>query len=227
MRILIVEDDDRVARGLATALTRHGYDVRRVATGADALAADPVDLVLLDLGLPDADGIEICRKLRKRDSVAVIAVTARAEERDRIVGLRSGADDYVVKPFGIGELLARIEAVSRRTRPARAATPADQAVIMVGPLSVDADARQATLGGEPLTLTRKEFDLLAILAARPNVVITRDHLLDQVWQAAYEAPSRTLDVHIAALRAKLGGEDAGAENPVIETVRGVGYRLRG
>lgn len=221
MRILVVEDDDRVARGLATALTRHGYDVRRVATAADALAADPVDLVLLDLGLPDADGIEVCRKLRRRGSVAVIAVTARAEERDRIVGLRSGADDYVVKPFGIGELLARIEAVARRTRPARADAPAEP-VHEVGPLTVDLATRTATMAGEELTLTRKEFDLLAILAAKPDVVCTRDHLLDQVWQASWEAPSRTLDVHIAALRAKLG-----AGPVVIETVRGVGYRLRG
>jgi DNA-binding response OmpR family regulator len=221
VRILIVEDDDRVARGLATALTRHGYDVRRVATAADALAADPVDLVLLDLGLPDADGIEVCRKLRRRGSVAVIAVTARAEERDRIVGLRSGADDYVVKPFGIGELLARIEAVARRTRPARAAA-AEEPVHEVGPLTVDLATRTATLAGTELTLTRKEFDLLAILAAKPDVVCTRDHLLDQVWQASWEAPSRTLDVHIAALRAKLGGSPV-----VIETVRGVGYRLRG
>ncbi len=221
MRILIVEDDDRVARGLATALTRHGYDVRRVATAADALAADPVDLVLLDLGLPDADGIEVCRKLRRRGSVAVIAVTARAEERDRIVGLRSGADDYVVKPFGIGELLARIEAVARRTRPARAAA-AEEPVHEVGPLTVDLATRTATLAGTELTLTRKEFDLLAILAAKPDVVCTRDHLLDQVWQASWEAPSRTLDVHIAALRAKLGSGPV-----VIETVRGVGYRLRG
>jgi DNA-binding response OmpR family regulator len=223
VRILIVEDDDRVARGLATALTRHGYDVRRVATAADALAADPVDLVLLDLGLPDADGIEVCRKLRRRDSVAVIAVTARAEERDRIVGLRSGADDYVVKPFGIGELLARIEAVARRTRPARAAADEEQVTHRVGPLTVDLAARTASLGGAALTLTRKEFDLLAILAAKPNVVVTRDHLLDQVWQASWEAPSRTLDVHIAALRGKLSGDPA----VTIETVRGVGYRLQG
>jgi DNA-binding response OmpR family regulator len=224
VRILIVEDDDRVARGLATALTRHGYDVRRVATAAEALRADPADVVLLDLGLPDADGLEVCRKLRRRESVAVIAVTARAEERDRIVGLRSGADDYVVKPFGIGELLARIEAVARRTRAARAATGADEpAAIEVGPLSVDLASREATLAGAPLALTRKEFDLLAVLAARPDVVCTRDHLLDQVWRASYEAPSRTLDVHIAALRAKLGGH----EGVTIETVRGVGYRLRG
>jgi DNA-binding response OmpR family regulator len=227
-----VEDDDRVARGLATALRRHGYDVRRAATAADALLAaespDPVDLVLLDLGLPDADGLEVCRRLRRRDRVAVIAVTARSEERDRIVGLRSGADDYVVKPFGIGELLARIEAVTRRTRPARASAD-DEPIRRVGPLTVDLAARAATLGGQPLTLTRKEFDLLAALAARPNLVCTRDHLLDQVWQASWEAPSRTLDVHVAALRAKLdtAGDpgDAGGR-VVIETVRGVGYRLR-
>jgi DNA-binding response OmpR family regulator len=231
VRILIVEDDDRVARGLATALRRHGYDVLRAATAEDALAAvqpaGSVDLVLLDLGLPDADGLDVCRKLRKRDSVAVIAVTARSDERDRIVGLRSGADDYVVKPFGIGELLARIEAVTRRTRTARGAED-EPVVYEIGPLTVDTGARRAALRGQPLALTRKEFDLLAVLAARPNVVCTRDRLIDQVWQASWEAPSRTLDVHVAALRAKLtGDQDAvGGTGIAIETVRGVGYRLR-
>jgi DNA-binding response OmpR family regulator len=215
-----------VARGLATALRHHGYDVRRVATAEDALAAvEPagsVDIVLLDLGLPDADGIEVCRKLRRQDSVAVIAVTARAEERDRIVGLRSGADDYVVKPFGIGELLARIEAVARRTRSARSGIA--DATLEVGALTIDMGTRVASRSGQPVSLTRKEFDVLAVLAARPGVVCTRDHLVDQVWHETSETPSRTLDVHIAALRAKLGEADAGV---VIETVRGVGYRLRG
>jgi DNA-binding response OmpR family regulator len=228
VRILIVEDDDRVARGLATALRRQGYHVRRVSTAGEALAEPPgsLDLVLLDLGLPDADGLEVCRKLRRRDdAVAVIAVTARAEEHHRILGLRSGADDYVVKPFGIGELLARIEAVARRTRAARASAD-EPAVRQVGVLTMDLTARTATLAGERLTLTRKEFDLLAALAARPGGVCTRDHLLDQVWQESWEAPSRTLDVHVAALRAKLG-EVSGGGSVVIETLRGVGYRLRG
>jgi DNA-binding response OmpR family regulator len=227
MKILVVEDDDRVARGLATALWHHGYVVQRVGTAADALAAaEPegaVDVVLLDLGLPDADGLEVCRRLRRRHSVAVIAVTARAEERDRIVGLQSGADDYVVKPFGIGELVARIEAVARRTRPARSGAEESTATVLtMGALSVDVSARRASLGDQPLALTRKEFDLLANLAARPGVVCSRDHLMDQVWQASSEVPSRTLEVHIASLRAKLGEDSAVS----IETVRGVGYRLR-
>jgi DNA-binding response OmpR family regulator len=232
VRILVVEDDDRVARGLVTALRHHGYEVRRVATAADALAAvgaagvagacpaQPVDLVLLDLGLPDADGLEVCRRLRDDEGIAVIAVTARGAERDRIVGLRSGADDYVVKPFGIGELLARIEAVIRRTRPARAAR-VDAAHYLVGALALDTGTRTATAGGAPVVLTRREFDLLAALAARAGQVCTRDALVDQVWHTSWEAPSRTLDVHIAALRAKLGAA------ATIDTVRGVGYRLTG
>jgi DNA-binding response OmpR family regulator len=223
VRILVVEDDDRVARGLVTALRHHGYEVRRVATAADALAAvgaQPVDLVLLDLGLPDADGLEVCRRLRDDEGIAVIAVTARGAERDRIVGLRSGADDYVVKPFGIGELLARIEAVIRRTRPARAART-DAAHYLVGALALDTGTRTATAAGAPVVLTRREFDLLAALAARAGQVCTRDALVDQVWHTSWEAPSRTLDVHIAALRAKLGTA------AMIDTVRGVGYRLTG
>ncbi|MGH3739653.1 MAG: response regulator transcription factor [Micromonosporaceae bacterium] len=223
MRILVVEDNDRVARGLVTALVGNGYDVRRVATGAAALAADPAntaDVVLLDLGLPDMDGIEVCRRLREVEGVAVIAVTARGQEHDRVLGLRSGADDYVVKPFGVGELLARIEAVARRTRPARAARPGEP-VHRIGPLAVDVGSRTATVDGRPLTLARKEFDLLAALAARVGSVCTRDHLVDQVWHATWEGPSRTLDVHVAALRAKLG------DAVTIQTVRGVGYRLGG
>jgi DNA-binding response OmpR family regulator len=223
VRILVVEDNDRVARGLTTALRQHGYDVRRVATAEAALApnaATAVDVVLLDLGLPDADGLEVCRRLRDHEGVAVIAVTARGTEQDRIIGLRRGADDYVVKPFSIGELVARIEAVARRTRPARGertgAAPCE-----VGALTVDPASRTATVHGRPLALTRKEFDLLHALAARAGQVCSRDLLVDQVWQASWEAPSRTLDVHIAALRAKLDGA------VTIETVRGVGYQLRG
>jgi DNA-binding response OmpR family regulator len=219
MRILVVEDDDRVARGLLTALRHAGYDVNRAATVAAALHAPPADVVLLDMGLPDGDGLDVLRRLRRSPGTAVIAVTARGEERDRVLGLRSGADDYVVKPFGTAELLARIEAVLRRTRTARAEAVSE--AVRVGPLELDTAMRTVSVDGRELVLTRKEFDLLALLAGRPGTVVSRDLIMDQVWQAAWEAPSRTLDTHIAALRGKLG---AGVR---IETVRGVGYRLVG
>ncbi|MEN3304548.1 MAG: hypothetical protein V7603_750 [Micromonosporaceae bacterium] len=218
MRILVVEDDDRVARGLLTALRHAGYEVHRVATAADAVSAPHADVVLLDLGLPDGDGLDVLRELRHRQGTAIITVTARGEERERVLGLRAGADDYVVKPFGTAELLARIEAVLRRTRAARAESEAEQP-LLVGPLVLYVAARTATVQGEPLSLTRKEFDLLALLAGRAGAVVSRDLIVDQVWQAHWEAPSRTLDTHMAALRNKLGGHVR------IETVRGVGYRL--
>ncbi|WP_394616462.1 response regulator transcription factor [Lentzea sp. JNUCC 0626] len=218
MRVLVVEDDDRVARGLLTALRHAGYEVHRVATAADALRAAPADVVLLDLGLPDGDGLDVLRELRHRPGTAVITVTARGEERERVLGLRAGADDYVVKPFGTSELLARIEAVLRRTRTHRAG-PESEAPVEVGALQIITSTRTATLDGEQLSLTRKEFDLLALLASRKGEVVSRDFIVDQVWQAHWEAPSRTLDTHIAALRGKLGN------SVKIETVRGVGYRL--
>ncbi|AHI00396.1 response regulator transcription factor [Kutzneria viridogrisea] len=220
MRVLVVEDDDRVARGLVTALRHAGYEVHRVSTVEDAVRAAPVDVVLLDLGLPDGDGFDVLRRLRREPGTAVIAVTARGEERERVLGLRAGADDYVVKPFGTAELLARIEAVLRRTRTARAEASAP--VLRVGGLTLDAGTRSAELDGEPISLTRKEFDLLALLASRPGEVVSRDLIVDQVWHTSWEAPSRTLDTHVAALRQKLG-----EQRVRIETVRGVGYRLVG
>ncbi|MCP3797674.1 response regulator transcription factor [Allokutzneria sp. A3M-2-11 16] len=219
MRILVVEDDDRVARGLVTALQHAGYDVHRVATAAAALQAGHADVVLLDLGLPDADGLDLLRRLRQTEGMAIIAVTARGEERERVLGLRSGADDYVVKPFGTAELLARVEAVLRRTRSARASAESDAETIEVGRLKLDLSSRLATVDGEQILLTRKEFDVLALLVARPGSVVSRDHILDQVWHTSWEARSRSLDTHIATLRGKLG------EHVRIETVRGVGYRL--
>jgi DNA-binding response OmpR family regulator len=218
MRILVVEDDDRVARGLTTALRHAGYDVARVATAAAARDAPRVDVVLLDLGLPDGDGLDVLRELSRRPDTAVIAVTARGEERERVLGLRAGADDYVVKPFGTAELLARVEAVLRRTRVARAGGDVGRS-IEVGQLRLDIAARTASVGDRSLVLTRKEFDLLALLAVRAGTVVSRDLILDQVWQTSWEAPSRTLDTHVAALRAKLG------KWARIQTVRGVGYRL--
>lgn len=221
MRILVVEDDDRVARGLVTALRSASFDVQRVATAERALTAPPADVVLLDLGLPDADGIDLLRRLRRRPQTAIIAVTARSEERDRVRGLRAGADDYVVKPFGVAELLARIEAVLRRTRSARAEPEPENPPLRTGDLVIDVDSREAELGGEPLQLTRKEFDLLRLLISRAPNVVGRDQILDQVWGAAWEASSRTLDTHIASLRGKLG------DAVHIRTVRGVGYVLDG
>lgn len=221
MRILVVEDDDRVARGLVTALRSASFDVQRVATAERALNAPPADVVLLDLGLPDADGIDLLRRLRNRPRTAIIAVTARGEERDRVRGLRAGADDYVVKPFGVAELLARVDAVLRRTRPARAEPEEAEPPVRVGEVVVHPDSREATVAGDPVRLTRKEFDLLVLLAGRSPSVVARDQILDQVWGTAWEASSRTLDTHVASLRGKLG------DSVRIRTLRGVGYVLDG
>jgi two-component system, OmpR family, response regulator RegX3 len=215
MRLLIVEDEDAIAEPLAEGLRREGFEVVRAATGAEALAAAPVDLVLLDLRLPDLDGLDVCRELRERSSVPIIVVTARGEEADRVVGLELGADDYVVKPFGLRELIARIRAVTRRARGDH-----EGAVVRVGELEVDERARRARVAGRELELTAKEFDLLAALARDPGAAVSRSRLLEQVWQTSWYGSTKTIDVHVAALRRKLG--DPGW----IETVRGVGFRLR-
>jgi DNA-binding response OmpR family regulator len=171
-------------------------------------------VVLLDLGLPDVDGFELCRTLRARSGVPIIVVTARGEEVDRVVGLELGADDYVVKPFGFRELVARIRAVVRR-----AAGRPGGGMPALGPLLVDRRTRRAAVDGRPLTLTPKEFDLLALLADDPGAVCSRQQILDEVWDPHWYGPTKTLDVHIASLRRKLGRPE------LIETVRGVGYRL--
>jgi DNA-binding response OmpR family regulator len=215
MRVLLVEDDRRVASALQTALRRRGYHVAVATTAAAALAAAPADLVLLDLCLPDRDGLDVCRELRARGDVAIIAVTARGEERDRVAGLRRGADDYVVKPFGMAELHARIDAVMRRS--ARSAAPP---VLSVGGLTVDVAAHRVSVDGREIALTRKEFGLLAALARRPGAIVTREQLLAEVWHTTWLGSPHTVDVHIASLRAKLG--DPGA----VQTIRGVGFRLR-
>ena len=226
MRVLLVEDDDRVAAALGDVLRRHGVLVQRVSSGREALAQHTVDLVLLDLGLPDMDGLAVCRALRREVDVPIIAVTARAEERERIAGLRAGADDYVVKPYSSAELLARMEAVLRRSHrpapspPAEAAEPVAAPVLRLGELEVDPAARRATVSGAELKLSRKEFDLLAVLAAAQGAVCSRETLLDRVWGATLFGSTRTLDVHVATLRAKLGDPE------LVETVRGVGYRMR-
>jgi len=218
MRITVIEDDDRVARGLVTVLVQTGFEVRRVATAAEAACAGPSDVVLVDLGLPDGDGLDLIRKLRDHPETAVIAVTARSEEHERVRGLRAGADDYIVKPFGVPELLARIDAVLRRTRAARALSHPDEPLVL-GPMRISVGTREVTVGGTPATLTRKEFELLLLLSRRAPNVVNRDVILDQIWSATWESSSRTLDTHIAALRHKL------RPDVLIRTVHGVGYRL--
>jgi DNA-binding response OmpR family regulator len=212
MRVLVVEDDTRLADALAAALRRRGYEVLHAATAAVALTAPQVDLVLLDLGLPDRDGVGVCRTLRARYGVAVIAVTARGEVHERVRGLRAGFDDYVVKPFSMAELEARIEAVLRR------ATPRPAGVLDLGPLRIDLDARIVTRDLRPVTLTRKEFELLAVLGRDAGAVVRRERLQIEVWGTSVRG-GRTLDVHMASLRAKLGAPS------LIDTLRGVGYRL--
>jgi DNA-binding response OmpR family regulator len=214
VRILIVEDDDAIAKPLAEGLRDEGFDVVRVATGEDALEASLPDLVLLDLRLPGIDGTEVCRRLRARSEVPIIVITAKGEEVDRVVGLELGADDYIVKPFGFRELLARIRAVMRRARPGN-----DRSGLQVGTLDIDLRARRAVLDGAPLTLTTKEFDLLALLASEPGAVVSRQRILREVWNTEWFGSTKTVDVHVASLRRKLG------DPAWIETVRGIGLRL--
>ena len=223
VNILLVEDDDAIADPLTKGLEREGYSVQRVATGRDALAATGAEMVLLDLGLPDIDGLDVCRRLRSMSSIPIIVVTARGEEIDRVLGLELGADDYLVKPFSVRELVARIRAILRRTanEPA-AAIPnqTDEGVQRIGPLELDRRTHRVRLTDTDIDLTPKEFALLALLAEDPGALRTRAEILDQVWDPNWYGPTKTLDVHVASLRKKLG--DPGW----IETVRGVGFRLR-
>jgi two-component system response regulator RegX3 len=216
MHLLVVEDEDAIAEPLVEGLRNEGFEVTRAATGEEALAAPPVDLVLLDVRLPDIDGFAVCRELRARSDVPIIMVTAKGEEIDRVVGLELGADDYVVKPFGLRELVARIRAVARRGPGRRHRNE----TLTVGALEVDVPARRATLGGRELALTVKEFDLLALLASNPDVVVDRPRILREVWGTTWYGSSKTVDVHVASLRKKLG------DPTLVETVRGVGLRLR-
>jgi two-component system, OmpR family, response regulator RegX3 len=217
MRLLVVEDDPAIAGPLRTGLERELFDVELARTGADALAAGEADLVLLDLGLPDMDGKDVCRKLRERSQVPIIVVTARGDELDRVILLELGADDYVVKPFGFRELLARIRAVLRRAT-APAAVPQPEPTIVVGPLVVDTRTRGVTWQGAGVSLTPKEHDLLVYLARDAGAVVTRAQLMEDVWDENWWGSTKTLDVHIASLRKKLSPD-------LLETVRGVGFRL--
>jgi Response regulators consisting of a CheY-like receiver domain and a winged-helix DNA-binding domain len=214
MKLLLVEDEDAIAEPLAEGLRREGFAVDRVATGLEALESTEPDLVLLDVGLPDTDGFTVCRELRSRSSVPIIILTAKGEEIDRVVGLEVGADDYIVKPFGFRELIARIRAVTRRTGERQT-----QSLVKLGPLELDARGRRVFVDGEEIDLTPKEFDLLALLASDAGAVFPRSRILEEVWQTTWYGSAKTIDVHVAALRKKLG------DPSWIETVRGVGLRL--
>jgi DNA-binding response OmpR family regulator len=212
VRVLVVEDDDGIGTALVRGLEREGYDTQRVTTAADAERAQPADVVILDLGLPDRDGLDLCRRLRQRSDAAIVVVTARGEEPDRVSALDLGADDYVVKPFGFAELLARIRAVLRRTHPAD-----DE--LTHGALTIDRRGHRVTLGDVEISLTPKEFDILQCLASDPGRVFTRREMFARVWGGHWYGPTKVLDVHVASLRRKLGRPE------LIETVYGRGFRL--
>lgn len=218
MDVLLVEDDDAIAAPLIAGLERHGFSVRHVSTGGAALSAPPADVVLLDLGLPDIDGLEVCRQLRAVSAVPIIVVSARTDETDRVVGLELGADDYVVKPFGLRELVARIRAVTRRVGGTSSGGELS-ATQQIGDLEIDRRTHRVAVGGVEVALTPKEFGLLMVLAEDPGAVVTRHDILSEVWDPHWYGPTRTLDVHVASLRRKLGHPDW------VQTVRSVGYRL--
>jgi DNA-binding response OmpR family regulator len=211
LRVLVVEDDAAIGTQLARGLARAGCRPTVVRRAADSLGADAA-LVLLDLGLPDMDGVELCRRLRERSAVPIIVVTARGAEPDRVDALDAGADDYIVKPFGFDELTARMRAVLRRSR-------GESPVLDCGPLRVDLAGRRVFVHGEPVALTGKEFDILACLALEPGRVVSREEIFDRVWDEHWYGPRKVLDVHVTALRRKLG------DPALVETVYGRGFRL--
>ncbi|KOX02599.1 transcriptional regulator [Streptomyces sp. NRRL B-1140] len=263
LRVLLIEDDETIAEPLTEGLGHFGLTVDHVATGTDGLRGPYNDVVLLDLGLPDMDGIDVCRGIRQVSDVPIVILSARGEEADRVLGLELGADDYLAKPFSVRELVARVRAVTRRAHrthqvfteaaglapgtrgtpepppyepapapahePATALSyeppatashdPAPDPPHDPGPLVVDRRTRQVWVGDAPVLLTPKEFDLLALLSEDPGAVYSRQQILDRVWDPHYDGPTKTLDVHVAALRRKLG-------HPAwIRTLRGVGFRL--
>ncbi len=213
LRVLVVEDDAAIAEPLSIGLARAGYAVETAPTAHLALAADPADVVLLDLGLPDVDGMSVCAELRRRSDAIIIVITARSEEGDRVRALDLGADDYLVKPFGFAELLARIRAHVRRS------LPGGSAQLRAGPLVIDTRTRETWVAGRAVRLTAKEYELLVCLAEDPGRVYTRQHILEAAWDAHHYGPTKTLDVHVASLRRKLGVPS------LISTVYGVGFRL--
>jgi two-component system response regulator RegX3 len=221
-RVLIVEDESSISEPLAAHLAREGFSPEVAGTIADARAAfDPEDpdVVLLDVMLPDGDGRDFCREVRTRSDVPIVMLTARGEEVDRIVGLELGADDYVVKPFSAGELVARIRAIQRRGR----APSSRRSPITIGGITLDPASRAVTKDGDPVELAAKEFDLLKLLMSRAGEVVGREEIMDEVWDPHWFGPTKTLDVHISWLRKKI--EDEPSNPAYITTVRGVGFRF--
>ncbi|MFC9551707.1 response regulator transcription factor [Rhodococcus sp. NPDC056960] len=217
MQIAVVEDDDGVGDALVEALGTHGHEAVRMRRGSDLLLGHrAMDAVILDLGLPDADGLQVLRQLRVVSDVPVVILTARDDERSVVRGLRGGADDYLVKPARLAELLARLDVVTQRRR--AAGPSAAEKKVTEGDVVVDLDAREVEVAGAPVALTAKEFELLEVLVTRPGAAVSRQQLMDAVWGDAYVAISRTLDVHMTGLRAKLGRPG------LISTIRGYGYR---
>jgi len=227
--VLVVEDTEEIRELVVTVLGKAGFDVRAVGTGAECLEEvrrRAPDLIVLDLGLPDADGTEVCREVRAETECYVLMLTARAEEVDLLIGLAVGADGYMAKPFSPRELVARVQAMLRRPRtaPAPGPEPATQeSVLRLAELEVDEDSREVRVDGAVVDLTRTEFDLLAALASRPGRVLQRETLLREVWQTDWEGNLRLVEAHMSNLRRKL--QAAGLSSPEIRTVRGVGYRL--
>jgi len=222
-RVLVVDDEAPLARLVASYLERHGFEVQVTGDGSDAIARARQwhpGVIVLDLGLPGADGIEVCRTVRTFSDCYIIMLTARVEEVDKLIGLSVGADDYVTKPFSPRELVARVRAMLRRPRQD---TGPHGAGASFGPLSIDLLGREAFIDGEPVALTRTEFDVLAALASRPNMAFSRRQLIETVWGPGWVGDEHLVDVHIAHLRRKLG-DDAAAPK-FVRTVRGVGYRM--
>ena len=214
--VLLVEDEENLASLVRAYLEKEGYNVISVTSGAEALRAvegEPVRLVVLDLNLPDMDGLDVCRQIRTRSSVPVVMLTARDEEPDRLAGLETGADDYIGKPFSPRELVARMKAVLRRTE-----RHPEEEELVLGDVVLRRSAREVGVAGEPIELRPKEFDLLACLMQNRGAVLSRDVLLERVWGFDYAGGTRTVDVHVAQLRRKLGRPD------LIRTVRGSGYK---
>jgi DNA-binding response OmpR family regulator len=222
-RLLVVEDDQTIGQVLRDTLAQHGHDVRWQQSGHDAVrdaTANTFDLALVDLGLPDLDGTEVCRRLREiQPGCVLVILTARTEEMDVIVGLEAGADDYLTKPVRLAELHARIRAHLRR----ESASDDAQPTVEIGQLRIAPDARRVTVAGNEISLRAKEFDLLFRLASAPGVVVRRETLMADVWDAQWFGSTKTLDVHVAAIRRKLA--EGGGRAPEIATIRGVGYRL--
>lgn len=227
MQILVVDDEASVRELLSFNLKKNGYSVETAADGREALAkAAGMDLVLLDIMLPEVDGLEVCRRLKadpQTSGIPIIMLTAKAEEIDRVLGLELGADDYVVKPFSMRELLARVKAVLRRSAKDSQSEKGREETLKIGGLRLDFSSYQAWLHDEPIALTPKEYELLKLLVTNPGRAFTRDELLERIWGYEYYGDTRTVDVHIRHLRAKLKGDENISK--AIETVRGIGYRF--